>query len=362
MLTTTVLAASDIARIVSHYGLDALMDDLIDRLETACRQYSKEEFTIPARAGFHYEQPVTGLIEWMPAMQHGKRATVKMVGYHPQNPRDLHLPTILSSVLLFDTRDGHLAGVIDGNFLTALRTGAASAVASRCLAAPGARTLGLIGCGAQSVTQFHALSRVFSFDRILIHDANVDAQASFALRVRNLNAAGTHIEAASPATIVATSDIICTCTSVAVGGGPVFTDADTKAHLHINAVGSDFPGKTELPATLLRRASVHPDFREQAVAEGECQQLTDDAIGTDLAQLVRDTGLHADYQQTLTVFDSTGWALEDHVAGEMLLDYASEIDAGSQIELESLCADPLDPYGFAAGALDIVSARRRLAE
>jgi ornithine cyclodeaminase/alanine dehydrogenase-like protein (mu-crystallin family) len=161
------------------------------------------------------------------------------------------------------------------------------------------------------------------------------------------------ITAATPDEIIAESDILCTCTSVEIAEGPVFGDFGTKKHLHINAVGSDFPGKTEIPRSMLARSLVCPDFQAQAIAEGECQQLREDEIGPNLSQLVVRPEKFDVYRDKSTVFDSTGWALEDHVASEMLIDHADRLDVGEQVELESISADPKDPYGFAmVGSFD----------
>lgn len=347
MTTTRLIAASDVARIIQARGLDALMDDLTHRLRNACQTFSEGHYSVPARSGFHYSLPAAGLIEWMPVMQKGADVTLKMVAYHPNNPNTHQLPTILSSILVFDTENGHLKTLVDGTFLTSLRTGAASAVASEVLASPDSRVLGLIGCGAQAVTQLHALSRIFPIKRVRHFDVDVATMDSFALRVAPLGLDNIILEPTDPEVVLSTADIISTCTSVEIAQGPVFQDGPVKPHLHINAVGSDFPGKTELPRKFLERALVCPDFRAQAIVEGECQQMREDEVGPELAQFVRNSKKYRVHQQSLTVFDSTGWALEDHLAAQMLSDSARELGIGSEIELESLSADPKDPYGFA---------------
>ncbi len=347
MTTTKFLAAADVATIIRSRGLDALMDDLISRLEQACREFRSGAYAVPARSGFHYSTPTTGLIEWMPVMEKAGGVTVKLVAYHPENPRTYDLPTILSSMLVFDTSSGHLQGLVDGTFLTALRTGAASAVASRVLAAAESRTLGLIGCGAQAVTQVHALTRLFPIRKICYFDIDESAIQSFPNRLAALALTDIDIVVSDPAKILAVADILCTSTSVEIAEGPVFADGPTQSHLHINAVGSDFPGKTELPRKMLARALVSPDFRAQAILEGECQQMREDEIGPELAELVRDAESYETARETLTVFDSTGWALEDHIAAQLLLEAAEQIGVGSEIALESLSEDPKDPYAFA---------------
>lgn len=348
-MKTTILSARDIGFLVEKVGLDSLMDQLIGRIDEALRNYNPEQRITPARQGFNYhDEHHTGLIEWMPAMLAGDRVTVKMVGYHPGNPLRWRLPTILSTVSVFDVATGHLRGLADATFLTALRTGAASAIASRALARESSRTLGLIGAGAQACTQLHALSRLFRFERVLVYDTDTAASRSFAARVARLGLTD-NIRLADCQTVVSESDILCTATSVDIGNGPVFHDRDVPPWLHINAVGADFPGKVEVPLSVLQRSLVVPDFLAQAVQEGECQQLRPEQIGAELAEVVRETERFTGYRERLTVFDSTGWALEDQVAMDLLMDFAHELKLGSAVALESIAPDPKDPYGFLLG-------------
>ncbi|MEM6287616.1 MAG: ornithine cyclodeaminase family protein [Bacteroidota bacterium] len=345
-MDTLLLTGDDVHQIARRVGLDALMDALIARLTEAFEAYDAATTHIPERDGLTYTAPVTGLLEWMPCRQ-GTEATVKTVGYHPENPARLGVPTILSTVSGYDTESGHLRCLMDGTLLTALRTGAASAVATDRLAAPDAETVGLIGAGAQAVTQLHALLRVRDVRRVLAYDTHPATLASFADRVAAI-APDLPIEAAGPEAVVAASDILCTATSVEIGGGPVFAEtAALPPHAHVNAVGSDFPGKVELPAALLRRALVCPDFRAQAVREGECQQLAPKAIGPALYEVLQDPGAYAEAWRGLTVFDSTGWALEDHVALGLFVDYATAWEIGTRLPIEAIADDPHAPYAFA---------------
>ena len=185
-MRTNVFTVADIRTIVRDVGIDGLMDEVIARLTEVCKDFDPDAYAIPVRGGFDYRCPDLGLLEWMPALEISRSATLKVVGYHPANPRRRALPSILSTTLSFDTSSGHLAALMDGTFATALRTGAASAVASRVLAARDSRVLGLVGCGAQAVTQLHGLSRVFDLDQVLVYDIEAGAAASFAGRVKPL--------------------------------------------------------------------------------------------------------------------------------------------------------------------------------
>jgi ornithine cyclodeaminase/alanine dehydrogenase-like protein (mu-crystallin family) len=342
-LMTRILGEHELRQVVRATGLHALMDETLSALERELEHFDPASTELRKREGFQYQHPHPGVLEWMPVMQVGRHAVVKLVGYNPRNPEELGLPTILSSISLYDVTTGHLQAICDGTFPTALRTGAASAVASRLLAREDSRVLGLVGCGAQAVTQAHALSRVFPLERVLVYDIAPEAMHSFARRAAFL---GLEVVAAPLARVEQEADILCTATSVAVGAGPVVSGRLLKAHLHINAVGSDLPGKTELPVELLRRALVCPDYLPQAVVEGECQQLQPGEIGPTLFELARAPRQWHSHRQGLTVFDSTGFALQDKVVLEVLLAHAERLGVGPLLQVESLAEDPKDPYGF----------------
>ena len=347
MMNTTILSVEDVRTVIHHVGLDALMDETIDGIVDACREFDDGKFEVPVRQGFDYTVPDAGLLEWMPAMRVGGHAMLKVVGYHPTNPGKRELPTILSVAMTFDTESGHLIGLLDGTFPTAIRTGAASAVASRVLASKDSKILGLIGAGSQAVAQLHAISRVFDLEEVLVFDTDAETSRSFSQRAAFMDKTGIAISPCAIVELVSRSDIICTSTSVDIGGGPVFDDSGLKPWVHINAVGSDFPGKTEVPLSVLRRSLVCPDFTGQAVKEGECQQLSGSEIGPDLVKIVNNVEAYLRFRDKPTVFDSTGWAMEDHVVIDILLHHARELGCGSAVSIESISADPRNPYKFA---------------
>lgn len=345
---TLVLSSFDIQEILQHFGVDWTMMTLVERLRIAINNYNPQKMSIPVRSGFHYEKPQSGLIEWMPLYHQddqGGKVLIKVVGYHPSNPGKFDLPTIVSTISEYDTNSGHLCAVIDGVLATAIRTGAASAVASKLMAHPASSTLGLIGCGTQAVTQLHAISLCFNIERVLTYDIDPNASSSFEKRCSALNLdidfVSTNIEE-----IVKNSDILCTATSIDIGAGPLFSDIETKPHLHINAVGSDFPGKVEIPFDLLQKCFVCPDFIEQAIVEGECQQLEPKDIGAGLVEVAQNSDKYAYLQNERSVFDSTGWALEDKVVMDLFLDCASELGLGQELEIEHRPSDTKNPYDF----------------
>ncbi len=348
-MKTTVLSQTDIQAIVVEIGVDRLMDELIARLEEAFQNFDPRQTAVPVRDGFSYSSPRSGLLEWMPLLQTGEHVLMKMVGYHPRNPDLSALPTILSDFSLYNATTGQLEAVVDGTLLTAFRTGAASAIASRFLARTDSRVVGLIGCGAQAVTQLHALTRVFDVQRVCFFDTDFATMDSFEQRCRPF-VGEANFEMSSILDILELSDIISIATTIDIGAGPVFDDVPTQEHLHINAVGSDFPNKFELPLPLLKRSFVTPDVRVQAEIEGECQQLASSDIGEELYQLMQRSGFLPNLKQCLTVFDSTGWVLEDYAVTMLFLDHARRLGLGTEVWMGTQSSDPKSPYVFLEGS------------
>ncbi len=350
---TLLLTHNDVAMAVTAIGIDVFMRELIEELQVAFATFSRAEFGVPIRSGFHYDEPCSGLIEWMPLHRHQDAVFIKTVGYHPSNPVARNLPTVISTFNLFDTSTGNLVAVVDGALLTALRTGAASAVATRLLAdLSGPVTLGLIGCGVQAVSQLHAIMQVADVAEVRVFDINSRVRDSFADRVGIFNHDEVPICVTSVIDVVQMSDVLCTATSIGVGEGPLFDNLIVKDRVHINAVGSDLPGKIELPISLIRNSFVCPDFPEQAMREGECQQLSHNQIGPSIMELAARPESHPHVKNQRTIFDSTGWALEDYVAAKLLMRYADELNLGSRIDFASSNGDPWNPY---AGIMNAVA-------
>jgi len=343
-MTTLVLGADHMSALLDRVGRDTLMDLMIDRLAERCRTLEPDSVQARDRDGFRYDKPALGLLEWMPTHEIGGPVVVKMVGYHPTNPLQRLLPSVIATTSMWDSETGHLVAIADATLLTAVRTGAASAVATGLLTPEGPITLGVVGLGAQAVTQVHAISRIRTIDRIVGVDADDDVASSFAERVAFVGAPVDVRPADARASILGEVDVLCTCTSVDIGAGPVVDHVPHRPALHINAIGADFPGKTELPADLLDRAFVVPDVLSQCVVEGECQQVPTTRIGPELTEIVRQPDRFADRRAQLTVYDSTGWAVQDAVALQLAVELARQHHLGTELQLELLPSNPHDPY------------------
>lgn len=339
---TRLLDVGATQKVIADVGIDRFMDEMIAKLAFGFRQFDPAETTTLARAGFSYTEPDLGLVEWMPTMDARGRVSIKTVGYHPTNPTKRNLPSVMATTSLHDTSTGQLVALTDATFLTAIRTGAASALATDELATLGATSLVVIGAGAQAVTQVHAISRIRTLTDVTVYDVDPLVAESFVRRLPVDVPVTVVLDHGDLAKHLAEADVVCTCTSVDPGEGPVLPDGTFHPALHINAVGADFPGKLELPRSLVDRALVIPDHAEQCLAEGEAQTMQQADLGPELWELVAE-GAHA-HRNELTVFDSTGWALEDLLAAELLLEHAERIGAGHEIELQPTPRDPYDPY------------------
>lgn len=340
-----LLETKDVQKIVARVGANRLMAEVIDELESKLLTAS---FEMVPRRGFSTE---SGLLEWMPSMDNGQKVGLKMVSYHPCNADQHSLPTILATVGIYDAASGQIEFLMDGTLLTALRTGALSAIASRNLAHPKASTLGLVGCGCQAVTQLQALAEIRPWTSVLTYDIDKAQEKRFAQRVVELGISPAPVTSAPLERLVAEADVICVATSVAPGQGPVIESGwNHKPWLHINAVGSDYPGKIEISKELLMGAFVCPDQLSQAIEEGECQQLEAGQIGPELEELLKSPV--AGLGEKLTVFDSTGPGIADLWTASYFRDKAERFGLGLEVDMVPNYLAPKDPYAFLDSAVE----------
>ncbi|MEL6722737.1 MAG: ornithine cyclodeaminase family protein [Pseudomonadota bacterium] len=343
-MKTLLITPEDICNIIKRIGFDAVMDKIITGLTCAFQEAETKRCDMRVRDGFIAEDGSFSCVEWMPHLNHCDQAiTVKMIAYQPRNIVKYGIPTVIGTTSLYDFNNGHLVAISDAVILTAIRTGATSAVASHILAHPDSSVVGLIGAGAQAVTQLHALSRFFNFHEVLISDIDDKVANSFINRAAFLNLP---IRVCALSELEERSDIICTATSVENGADPVIKGENLQQHIHINAVGADQPGKTELPLNLLKNSLICADFIPQAMADGECQQLSKEDIASDLFELVQKPTDFYSWKKRQTIFDSTGLALQDQVSLKVIKEIAEEEGFGTLVSLEYLPTDPHDPYEF----------------
>ena len=332
-----LLTPRDVAQIVRAQGLAGALQRLASAIEADFRRWAA--FDKSARLASHSRE---GVIELMP-ISDGVRYGFKYVNGHPGNTR-LGLPTVMAFGVLADVATGAPVLLSELTISTALRTAATSALAARALARPGSRTMALIGNGAQAEFQALAFHHLLGIEDIRAFD--IDPAATAKLR-RHLQAVrGLRVRACgSAAEAVRGADIVTTATADKTRAAVVRADM-VEPGMHVNAIGGDCPGKTELHPDVLRRARVIVEYEPQTRIEGDIQQLPPDFAVTELWQVLQGSAPGREHAQQVTVFDSVGFALEDFSALRWLRDSALELGLGSAAALVPELVDPKDLYAL----------------
>lgn len=325
------LTREDVRRLVP-------MADAVELMKGAFAELSAGRTASPLRTVIPVPE-ANGDALFMPARVPSMGALgLKVVAVFPENPAR-GLPTIHALVCLLDPETGQPLAIMDGTFLTALRTGAVSGAATDLLARPDSRTLAVVGAGAQGATQMAAVCAVRPIERIVAVDRD---EAAFA-RLRDilgrdwpdlLPRLETTTDAAAA---VRDADVVCTATTSRT---PVFDDADLRPGSHVNAVGAYTPEMQELPAATVARATVVVDAVEAALAEaGDLIVPLRDGL-VDRGHFARELGMVAagtapgrTSDDEVTLFKSVGNAVQDVVVARRAFDRARATEAGTTIEL-----------------------------
>ena len=332
-----LLTTDDVSRIVATVGLPALTARLVDYLEADFRRWP--EFDKSPRSAAHSD---VGVIELMPIAD-ANDYSFKYVNGHPGNAKH-GLSTVVAFGALADVATGLPGFISELTLTTAIRTAATSVMAAKRLARPDATTMALIGNGAQSEFQAIAFHHGLGITEVRVFD--VDPAATDKL-VRNLAAAAPAlrvVRAASTADAVRGADIVTTVTADKTCA-TILTPDLIEAGMHLNGVGGDCPGKTEMARGVLERASVFVEFEPQSRIEGELQQMPADFTVTELWQVLVGAAPGRRTRDEVTLFDSVGFALEDYSALRLLRDCADELGLGREAGLIPTLRDPKDLFG-----------------
>jgi ornithine cyclodeaminase len=278
-----------------------------------------------------------------------RQYSFKYVNGHPKNTA-AGLLTVTAFGVLADVATGYPVLLSEMTLATALRTAAMSALAAKWLARPDSRVMALIGNGAQSEFQAIGFARLLGIRELRLYDVD---RAATARLVRNLRSAGVELElviTSSAAQAAHGADIVTTVTADKCNA-VILTPAMVASGMHLNAVGGDCPGKTELHADVLRRpdARVVVEYEPQSRIEGELQQLPADFPVTEFARIVRGEAPGRRSAAELTIFDSVGFALEDFSALRYLhRELRARCELRRQIDLLPVLEDPKDLYSVIA--------------
>ena len=333
---TLYLSAAQVARLVASRGIAATLEGMASYIEQDFLRWT--DFDKCARVASH---STDGVIELMPIADASQYA-FKYVNGHPNN-HERSLPTVMAFGVLADVASGRPLLLSELTLTTAIRTAATSALAARVLARPDSRRMALIGNGAQSEFQALAFHHLLGIDQFHLYD--IDPQATTKL-MANLAAQGLHATRFdSIAAAVKGCDIVTTVTADKARA-TIIAPAMIEPGMHINGVGGDCPGKTELHADVLRGAAVFCEYTPQTRIEGDIQQLPQDFAVTELWQVLAGSAPGRTNAQQVTVFDSVGFALEDYSALRYLHDIALEQGLGDRLGLIPQLPDPKNLFGF----------------
>jgi len=326
MLDTILLKQNEIKGLTD-------MKEVLNSVETAFAAYAKREVQMPAKKYLFFPE---GDLRIMPCYVRGREeAAVKCVNVHPQNPLKNNLPTVMAIIELIDPETGFPLAVMDGTWITDMRTGASAGVATKYLAKPGSETLGIIGAGRQACTQLMAMNEVMDIKKAKVYCRTCSTRSNFAKNATETY--GFEVEAVdSPQKAVENVDVIVTTTP---SRKPLIKADWISPGAHINAMGADAPSKQELETILLQKAKIVIDSWEQAKHSGEINVpvsqgvLKRKDIHAKLGEVItgKKDGREGD---EITIFDSTGLAVQDAVTAWQIYRKAIEKGLGTKFNFQ----------------------------
>jgi len=306
----------------------APLSEVVSAVEASFAAFARGDAQMPAKS--YIELPAyNGDFRSMPAYlatSEWDAAGIKWINVHPDNPEKFDLPTVLGTMIYSDPETAFPLAIMDGKELTQLRTGAAAAVATDHLAVADAASLGIVGAGVQSYTQLRAIAQVRDIERVVVADRDEERVADFVATFDDeFDVAGGSIAEA------AACDVLSTVTPVE---SPIVAREVVGSHTHINAIGADAAGKHELADEILLDAKLVIDDYEQTTHSGEINVpwsqgvLDDDDIHGSVGEIVIGEKPGRVDGDGITVFDSTGLAIQDVAAARVAYERASDADAG----------------------------------
>ncbi len=324
------VSVDNMMKLIHHIGIEPMLAGLAEYIEEDFKRW--ELFDKTPRIASHSEE---GVIELMPTSD-GKVYGFKYVNGHPKNTRE-GLQTVTAFGLLANVDNGYPVLLSEMTILTALRTAATSALVAKYLAPKGADTMAMIGNGAQSEFQSLAMKSIVGIKTVRLFDIDKAATRKAA---KNLAGLGLNVvECDTAEASMEGAQIITTCTADKQYA-TILTDNMVGAGVHINAIGGDCPGKTELAPAILERSDIFVEFPPQTRIEGEIQQLAPDHPVIELWQVMTGAAKGRTSDTQITLFDSVGFATEDFSA---LRYVRRQIEGTEFYQNLDMLADPDDP-------------------
>ena len=323
-------------RLVHHIGIDRVLIDLAAEIEADFLRWP--QFDKTPRVASHSD---VGVIELMPTSD-GETYGFKYVNGHPSNMAQ-GLQTVTAFGLLADVATGYPLLLSEMTILTALRTAATSAMAAKWLAPKGATTMALIGNGAQAEFQALAFRAICGITEVRLYDIDPVATTKC---VKNLAGRGLTVTPCRTAEEAILGAQIITTVTADKQYATILTDNMVGAGVHINGVGGDCPGKTELHRDILLRSAIFVEYPPQTRIEGEIQQLAPDHPVTELWQVMAGQTQGRTSADQVTLFDSVGFAIEDFSALRYVRSKLAETGLGTMLDMIADPDDPRDLFGM----------------
>lgn len=324
------VSVDNMMRLVNTIGVQEVLHELAGYIEADFKRWP--EFDKTPRVAAHSSD---GVIELMPAADK-ERYGFKYVNGHPKNTSEGY-QTVTAFGVLADVGTGYPVLLSEMTVLTALRTAATSALVAKHLAPKGSKTMAMIGNGAQCEFQAMAFKTLTGIEEVRLYDVDPAATDKAA---RNLEATGLRVaKCRSGEEAVQGAQVITTCTADKQYA-TILTDNMVGSGIHINAIGGDCPGKTELHKDILLRSDIFVEYPPQTRIEGEIQQVDADHPVTEMWQVMTGQARGRTTPEQITLFDSVGFAIEDFSALRFIRD---KIDDYAFYQPLDMLADPDDP-------------------
>ncbi len=310
----------------------------IQAVREAYIAYSRKEALMPLRIQLPVK-PQEGSVLFMPAyLERIKSLGAKIVSVFPRNI-EKKIPTLHALIILIDSDTGKIEAIMDGSYLTALRTGACSGVGTHLLARKGARSVAIFGAGVQGRTQLEAVCEVRTIEKVWVYDKNLEASKTYAqeMRERGKPIPEEIIVAKTAKDATLEADIICTATTSLT---PVFEDSFIKPGVHINAIGSYTPRMQEIPEETVARAKIFVDSLSSCLEEAgdliiplKKGIITESKIEGEIGMLADGLIRGRESEEEVTLFKSVGLAVQDVAVSKLALEKANEMGLGISLEL-----------------------------
>ncbi|HIE19277.1 TPA: alanine dehydrogenase [Candidatus Bathyarchaeota archaeon] len=315
-----------------------LMSEVMEAVETAFKEKALGYVQMPPKIYITYDR-YNGDLRAMPSyLERLGVSAVKIVNSHPDNPKKFKLPTVMATIVLVDPKNGAPLAIMSGTWITAMRTGAAGGIAAKYLARKDSKVIGLVGAGTQAKTQLMALLSLYEkLEEVRVWSRSEDRRKEYVSEMEPLCRGKTGIlpvESVKDAVIDA--DIIVTTTP---SRKPLVSDEWISEGTHITCIGADAPGKEELDPSILLRAKIYVDDWEQGSHSGEINvplargMITKENVYGELGEAVAGFKPRRISAEEITVFTSTGLAVQDVVTAKLAYEKALANDIGEWIEM-----------------------------